>query len=615
MASGLHKDLILVILQFLNEKGFKETTHMLEQESGLFFNMEHFEELVLNGDLDEVEKYLSGFSTWDHNSSSKKIFFDIRKLKYLEALNRDDKVTAIDILQNDLKVFASSNEDLYKELTQIVTLDNFRENAHCGDLNAAREIMLVEIKKLIEANSLFSLDKLVLPDMESNRLQMLINQSLNWQHSLCSNPLPNPEARTIFVDHECTSSTGQSSTNPNPADVLEDHEDPNSISTSSDSDSMSTATPSTSVDEVTLTHLCIRAILLGLHLTWYFMQTTFTGENQSQNSLALNTIDDLPKFVVRTMNFRSLPTSMDFHPIQHSLLLVGTDNGDIRLREVRTNETLASVNFQPDFIRVSRLSVRRILWSPDGSLFGVAYSMHMVQLFRYFGRGDIRLHLQIEPHIGSVNDIAFCIPARQLYAITCGDDKTIKVWDTATGAQLHVFEGHEAPVYSVCAPNKENFHINTWLYDHARSIDDCYAPGRSCSRMSYSSDEKRLFSCGTTREGESYMVEWNENEGTVKRAYQGFNKRSLEVVQFDTSRDHYLAAGDDYLVKFWDMDKSTVLATTNAEGGLMATPRIRFNKEGSLLAVSASGNRIKILATMDGLSLMSIRESHAPAAS
>ncbi|GLT77131.1 hypothetical protein SLA2020_487450 [Shorea laevis] len=602
MASGLHKDLILVILQFLNEKGFKETAHMLEQESGFFFNMEHFEELVLNGDLDEVEKYLFGFTTWDHNSSSKKIFFEIQKLKYLEALNRDDKVTAIDILQNDLKVFASSNEDLYKELTQLVTLDNFSEDAHCGDLSAAREVMLVEIKKLIEANSLFSLDKLVLPDMESNRLQMLINQSLNWQHSLCSNPLPNPEPRTIFVDLECTSSTGQSSTNPNPADMLEDHEDPNSISTSSDSDSMSTATTSTSVDE-----------------------PTFTGENQSQNSLALNTIDDLPKFVVRTMNFRSLPTSMDFHPIQHSLLLVGTDIGDIRLREVRTNETLASVNFQPDFIRVSRLSVRRVLWSPDDSLFGVAYSMHMVQLFRYFGRGDIRLHLQIEAHIGSVNDIAFCIPARQLYAITCGDDKTIKVWDTATGAQLHIFEGHEAPVYSVCAPNKENFHfffstsiegkINTWLYDHARSIDDCYAPGRSCSRMSYSSDEKRLFSCGTTREGESYMVEWNENEGTVKRAYQGFNKRSLEVVQFDTSRDRYLAAGDDYLVKFWDMDKSTVLATTNTEGGLMATPRIRFNKEGSLLAVSASGNRIKILATMDGLSLMSIRESHARAAS
>ncbi|KAL5722031.1 hypothetical protein ACHQM5_005601 [Ranunculus cassubicifolius] len=27
----------------------------------------------------------------------------------------------------------------------------------------------------------------------------------------------------------------------------------------------------------------------------------------------------------------------------------------------------------------------------------------------------------------------------------------------------------------------------------------------------------RLFSCGTSKEGESFLVEWNESEGAVKR--------------------------------------------------------------------------------------------------
>lgn len=27
--------------------------------------------------------------------------------------------------------------------------------------------------------------------------------SLNWQHSLCSNPRQNPDIRTLFVDHNC----------------------------------------------------------------------------------------------------------------------------------------------------------------------------------------------------------------------------------------------------------------------------------------------------------------------------------------------------------------------------------------------------------------------------
>lgn len=60
----------------------------LEQESGFFFNVRYFEEMVTNGEWDEVEKYLSGFTKVDDNRYSMKIFFEIRKQKYLEALDK-----------------------------------------------------------------------------------------------------------------------------------------------------------------------------------------------------------------------------------------------------------------------------------------------------------------------------------------------------------------------------------------------------------------------------------------------------------------------------------------------------------------------------------------------
>lgn len=60
----------------------------LEQESGYFFNIRHFEDLVTSGNWDEVEMYLSGFTKVDDNRYSMKIFFEIRKQKYLEALDR-----------------------------------------------------------------------------------------------------------------------------------------------------------------------------------------------------------------------------------------------------------------------------------------------------------------------------------------------------------------------------------------------------------------------------------------------------------------------------------------------------------------------------------------------
>lgn len=60
----------------------------LEQESGFFFNMKHFEDEVHNGNWEEVERYLSGFTKVDDNRYSMKLFFEIRKQKYLEALDK-----------------------------------------------------------------------------------------------------------------------------------------------------------------------------------------------------------------------------------------------------------------------------------------------------------------------------------------------------------------------------------------------------------------------------------------------------------------------------------------------------------------------------------------------
>lgn len=64
------------------------------------------------------------------------------------------------------------------------------------------------------------------------------------------------------------------------------------------------------------------------------------------------------------------------------------------------------------------------------------------------------------------------------------------------------------------------------------------------------------------------MVEWNESEGAVKRTYHGLGKQAAGVVQFDTTKNRILAAGDECMVKFWDMDSVNLLTSTDAEGGL-----------------------------------------------
>ncbi|KAF6158223.1 hypothetical protein GIB67_015017 [Kingdonia uniflora] len=680
--SSLSRELVFLILQFLDEEKFKETVHKLEQESGFFFNMKYFEDIVNNGEWDEVEKYLSGFTKVDDNRYSMKIFFEIRKQKYLEALDKHDRSKAVDILVKDLKVFSAFNDDLFKEITHLLTLENFRENEQLskyGDIKSARGIMLVELKKLIEANPLFR-EKLQFPALKNARLRTLINQSLNWQHQLCKTPRPNPDIKTLFVDHSCgqgqpngaarapspvtnplmsgiPKSAGgfpplgahgpfQSVPAPLPASLAgwmansssmphpTASGGPIGLSASNNAAAM-LKRPRTPPNNLSMEyqtadseHVPKRPRPMGIsdevnNVPVNILPMGYTGQSHAQS---LYPSDELPKNVVVTLNQGSAVRSMDFHPAQQTLLLVGTNVGDIAVWEISSREKLAHRNFklwdisassvplQAALLKEPAMSVNRVTWSPDGTLFGVAYNKHIVHVYSYHGGDELRHHLEIDAHVGAVNDLAFSHPNKQLCIVTGGDDKAIKVWDAVTGTKQYSFEGHEAPVFSVCPHFKENIQfifstamdgkIKAWLYDNVGPRVDYDAPGHCCTTMSYSADGTRLFSCGTSKEGESYLVEWNESEGAVKRTYQGFRKRSVGIVQFDTTKNRFLAVGDEFLIKIWDMDNPSILTTIEADGGLPASPRIRFNKDGMLLSVSTNDNGIKILANTEGLRLL-----------
>ncbi|EFJ36405.1 hypothetical protein SELMODRAFT_404377 [Selaginella moellendorffii] len=615
--------------KFLDEEKFKETVHKLEQESGFFFNMKYLEDQVQNGEWDEVERYLSGFTKVDDNRYSMKIFLEIRKQK-------QDRARAVEILVKDLKVFASFNEDLYKELTQLLTLGNFRENEQLSkyaDTKSARTIMLLELKKLIEANPLFW-EKLAFPGLKASRLRTLINQSLNWQHQLCKNPRPNPDIKTLFVDHTCSAPNGARApppanstlvgslpkgggfpplgahipfqpaaptasalaggmANPNPPSHPGVVGGPAALAGAPNPAAMlerpRTPPPAPTVDFQTADseHLMKRNRPV-------VEEVNFPGPNIQQASY---TIDDIPKTVARTINQGSCVATMDFHPLQQVILLVGTNVGEIAIWDVATRERLALKTFKVWEVSVCSMPLQRsnvlyrllslktqqlllrVVWSPDGNFIGVAFNKHIVQVYQYFGGVELR--------------------------------QQVEVWDAVSGRNKYTFEGHEAPVYSVCPHHKESIQfifsaamdgkIMAWLYDCFGSPGDLDAPGSWCTTMAYNGT--RLFSCGTSKEGDSFLVEWNESKGAIKRTYIGFRKRMPNVVQFDT-RNCFLAVGDEFSVKFWDMDNINLLTSIDADGGLPACPRIRFNKEGSLLAVTTIDNGFKILANADGLRLV-----------
>ncbi|KAG8375814.1 hypothetical protein BUALT_Bualt10G0139500 [Buddleja alternifolia] len=632
---SLSKDLVFLMLQFCDEEKLNRTAHMLEQETGYYFNLKYFEELVLDGNWQETEKYLSCFTVVEDNKYATKIYFEIRKQKFLEALDKHERSLALDILLKDLKVFAQSNKELYKEMTQLLTLDDFREHnslAFYGDTLSARKRMLDELRNVIEANPLLQ-GRTKFPEINKSRLRRLINQSLNWQHIQCAHPHPQPHIDTLFTDHKC----------PGP-DIMQDQLfresslPPKPLMVSASSFMANTTSDQSSITESKIT---ARALNIGN----MFNQAAALGDSENSHDASklksIKPLDEVespsellsrcqgsanelpiefPKTVERILYISSHPISMDFHPVHQTLLLVGKSVGTVELWDVTSAYMVGEVKsvsgvLLEDMAKNPGNSVNRVRWSPDGSLFGVAYSKRMIHLYSYHKNGNyIEKQLEIDAHVGSANDLAFSKPHDKLVIISCGDDKLIQVWDAATGAKQYTFEGHGASVYSVCPHVKENVHflfsistsgeIKAWLFDNMGSRVTYDAPGFCCMRMAYSTDGKRLFSCGTNENGESYIVEWNETEGFIIRDYHGLGKCSSALVHFDTSSNRFLAAGDGHLIKIWDMDNEDILAVIDADGGLPASPYICFNKKGSLLAVSADHNQIKILANGDGRELL-----------
>ncbi|CAL5337047.1 unnamed protein product [Camellia sinensis] len=91
-------------------------------KSCCFFNLNYFEELILNGN----RKIPFWFHQVGDNEYSRKIFFELRTQKYLEALGVI-MFAAIAIFVNELKLFSAFNEDVFNDLTKLLTLDDFKK--------------------------------------------------------------------------------------------------------------------------------------------------------------------------------------------------------------------------------------------------------------------------------------------------------------------------------------------------------------------------------------------------------------------------------------------------------------------------------------------------------
>src|SRR5262249_46970844 len=121
-----------------------------------------------------------------------------------------------------------------------------------------------------------------------------------------------------------------------------------------------------------------------------------------------------------------------------SLLLWDLEAGSLHRRLVHQPKWIVSVAFAPDgqAALFGSLDGTLRLWNVTGSAGGL--------LRRWLARGELR---RFVGHTQSVTSVRFDPSGR--WAVSGSMDKTVRVWDVATGANLHVLTGHGAGVTGV----------------------------------------------------------------------------------------------------------------------------------------------------------------------
>ncbi|KAL8364818.1 hypothetical protein RB595_003883 [Gaeumannomyces hyphopodioides] len=157
----------------------------------------------------------------------------------------------------------------------------------------------------------------------------------------------------------------------------------------------------------------------------------------------------------------------------------------------------------------------------------------------------------LEGHRNPVSSVAFSTDGQRL--ASASDDKTVKLWNAATGACLQTFEGHS---------------------DWVRSI-------------AFSPDGQRLASASDDRT----VKFWNAATGACLQTFEGHSDW-VRSIAFSPDGQRFASASDDKTVKLWNA--ATGACQQTLEGHSNWVISVAFSPDGQRLASASFDNAVKL---------------------
>ncbi|CAG8888404.1 unnamed protein product [Penicillium egyptiacum] len=250
-------------------------------------------------------------------------------------------------------------------------------------------------------------------------------------------------------------------------------------------------------------------------------------------------------------------------------------------------------------------SVQSVAFSPDSQLLASGSDDKTIRLW---DTATGALQQTLEGHTDSVQSVTFSPDGRLL--ASSSDDKTIRLWKTATGALQQTLKGHTDSVQSVAfspdsrllASSSDDKTILLWNIAIGALQQTLEGHIDWVQSVIFSPDGRLLAS---SSDDETILL-WNTATGALQQTLKGHTD-SVQSVVFSPDGQLLASSSYDETVRLWDTATGALQQTL--EGHTDSVQSVVFSPNGQLLASSSDDKTIRLWDTATG-ALQQTLEGH-----